>query len=215
MKNVIQKIIIMTGIIFSTSAYATPDSMESFLKEQGIVISLREEFKQKAVKQDNIEYQTGTNLDSLGSFVASKLGLKNQDKNKDNKLVAVANTFLGVPYKFGGNSEDGLDCSALVQLVYEKASGIVLPRVAAQQAKTTRKIAKSDLKPGDLVFFNTRRKQFSHVGIYIGDNQFIHAPRTGANVRVENMDKSYWTSRFNGARRVNSEDFDKVAQNDS
>lgn len=213
MKNLIQKLLIISGIIFSTSASASPDSMESFLKEQGIVISLREEFKQQAALNNQIEERKGTNLDPLGSFVASKLGLRNQPYSKDNNLVAVANTFLGVPYKFGGNSKDGLDCSALVKIVYEKASGIVLPRVASQQANSTRKIAKSELKPGDLVFFNTRRKQYSHVGIYIGDNKFIHAPRTGAKVRVEDMDKYYWTSRFNGARRVDSSQFEKVAKN--
>lgn len=184
--------------IASTFTYAAPEDMESFLKEQGIVISLREELKQPKV--DVVE-KMGTNLDPLGSFVAKSLGLKSS--SKEQKLVEVAKTYLGVPYKFGGNTRAGLDCSALVKLVYEKATGVVLPRVAASQAKHTIKISKSDLKPGDLVFFNTRRTKYSHVGIYVGDDKFIHAPRSGANVRVENLSGSYWVKRFNGAHRVN------------
>ena len=85
---------------------------------------------------------------------------------------------------------------------FEKARGYVLPRRAADQAAATTTIAKEELKPGDLVFFNTMRRAFSHVGIYIGEGKFIHAPRSGSSVRVDDMHSSYWTSRFNGARRV-------------
>lgn len=194
----IRKILVVVGLsLISSFTYAAPEDMETFLKEQGIVISLREEFKQPSI---NIVEKMGTNLDPLGSFVASQLGFK--QKNNNNSLVDIAKTFLGVPYKFGGNTSEGLDCSALVKLVYEKATGVVLPRVAAAQANWTRKIAKIDLKPGDLVFFNTTKIKYSHVGIYVGDNKFIHAPRTGAKVRVENMAQEYWEKRFNGAHRV-------------
>ena len=110
---------------------------------------------------------------------------------------------LDVPYRLGGNTrETGFDCSGLVHAVYEQTLGLVLPRRAAEQAHSTQKIDKDELKPGDLVFFNTMRRSFSHVGIYIGDNKFIHAPRTGSRVRVENMNIKYWQSRFDGARRV-------------
>jgi hypothetical protein len=110
---------------------------------------------------------------------------------------------LDVPYRLGGNTrETGFDCSGLVHAVYQQTLGLVLPRRAAEQADSTQKIDKDELKPGDLVFFNTMRRSFSHVGIYIGDNKFIHAPRTGSRVRVENMGMKYWQSRFDGARRV-------------
>ena len=110
---------------------------------------------------------------------------------------------IDVPYRLGGNSRDsGFDCSGLVHAVYQQTLGLALPRRAAEQASSTQKIAKEELRPGDLVFFNTMRRSYSHVGIYIGDNKFIHAPRTGARVRVENMDIKYWQSRFDGARRV-------------
>jgi len=89
--------------------------------------------------------------------------------------------------------------------------GHLLPRRAEEQAAATEKIDRSELKPGDLVFFNTMRRTFSHVGIYVGEGKFIHSPRTGAQVRVEDMNGSYWQRRFDGARRVLSQEPDNVA----
>lgn len=118
-------------------------------------------------------------------------------------LVVNAMGALGVPYRFGGTSaETGFDCSGFVRAMVQQTVGMLLPRSAEQQAAATERIEKSELKPGDLVFFNTRRRAFSHVGIYVGDDKFVHAPRTGATVRVESMESRYWTTRFNGARRV-------------
>lgn len=119
-------------------------------------------------------------------------------------LVTNAMGFLGVPYKYGGTSVEsgGFDCSGFVRAVYEKSIGQVLPRRASEQAANTETIDRNDLKPGDLVFFNTMRRTFSHVGIYVGDGKFIHAPRKGSHVRIEDMRNRYWQARFNGARRV-------------
>lgn len=118
-------------------------------------------------------------------------------------LVINAMAFLGVPYKYGGNSVDtGFDCSGFVRAVYEQSVGKILPRRSDEQAAATQVIDRSELKPGDLVFFNTMRRAFSHVGIYVGDGKFIHSPRSGSQVRVEDMRMSYWSTRFNGARRV-------------
>ena len=123
--------------------------------------------------------------------------------SKASDLVVNAMGFLGVPYKRGGNSaETGFDCSGFVRAMYQQTIGLVLPRRAEQQAAATQNIDKADLKPGDLVFFNTLRRTFSHVGIYVGEGRFIHSPRTGAEVRVESMKTDYWASRFDGARRV-------------
>jgi len=122
---------------------------------------------------------------------------------KASELVVHAMGFLGVPYKRGGNSaETGFDCSGFVRATYEQTIGLVLPRRASEQAAATQTIDRTELKPGDLVFFNTMRRAFSHVGIYVGDGKFIHAPRAGAQVRVEDMREAYWKTRFNGARRV-------------
>lgn len=122
-------------------------------------------------------------------------------------LVVTAMGYLGVPYRLGGNTfESGLDCSGFVRAIYEQTVGLVLPRRAAEQAQATREIAKEELQPGDLVFFNTLRRAYSHVGIYVGDNKFIHSPRPGAHVRVEDMGVNYWRTRFDGARRVDALD---------
>lgn len=122
---------------------------------------------------------------------------------KASELVSNAMDLLGVPYRRGGSSfETGFDCSGFVRTLYEQTAGLLLPRSAAQQAAATEKIDRSDLQPGDLVFFNTMRRTFSHVGIYVGEGKFIHAPKPGAKVRVEDMGASYWKKRFDGARRV-------------
>ena len=120
-------------------------------------------------------------------------------------MVRRAMGFLGVPYVRGGNnSNEGFDCSGFTRYVFEHSLGLVLPRRADEQARSDRllTIDRADLKPGDLVFFNTMRRTFSHVGIYLGDGKFIHAPRAGAVVRVEDMRDAYWSRRFTGARRA-------------
>jgi cell wall-associated NlpC family hydrolase len=118
-------------------------------------------------------------------------------------IVVSAMGYLGLPYKRGGNTfETGFDCSGFVKALYEQTLGKVLPRSAAEQAAQTTQIDKTELQPGDLVFFNTMRRAFSHVGIYIGEGKFIHSPKPGAQVRIEDMNVNYWATRFNGARRV-------------
>jgi cell wall-associated NlpC family hydrolase len=118
-------------------------------------------------------------------------------------LADYALAFLGVSYRFGGTSPDlGFDCSGLVRRVFQDALGLNLPRTAKEMAQLGTQVRIEDLKPGDLVFFNTMRAAFSHVGIYLGDNKFVHAPSSGGVVRVEDMRIQYWTQRFDGARRV-------------
>jgi cell wall-associated NlpC family hydrolase len=110
---------------------------------------------------------------------------------------------LGVDYRPGGRShESGFDCSGLVQHVYREAFGVRLPPDTAQQSRAGTPIDRSQLAPGDLVFFNTLGRPNSHVGLYIGDGRFVHAPRSGAQVRIERVDARYWAQRFNGARRI-------------
>ena len=119
------------------------------------------------------------------------------------ELAVHAMGFIGVPYKWGGNdAETGLDCSGFVRAVYQQMTGVVLPRTSDKQAAATHSIDPQDLAPGDLVFFNTMRQTFSHVGIYIGGGRFVHAPRTGARITLEHLSGNYWRQRFDGARRV-------------
>ncbi len=128
-----------------------------------------------------------------------------QMRDTASDLVMQAMNFLGVPYRRGGNTADqGFDCSGFTRFVFENSIGLVLPRRADEQAKSSSLLAvkRDELKPGDLVFFNTMRRAFSHVGIYVGEGKFIHAPRSGGEVRVEDMRQAYWSKRFNGARRA-------------
>jgi cell wall-associated NlpC family hydrolase len=119
------------------------------------------------------------------------------------ELVLRAMTLLGINYKFGGNTpETGFDCSGFVRYVFKEAFGLALPRRAEEISQKGQRIGVEQLVPGDLVFFNTLKRTFSHVGIYIGNNQFVHAPSSGGTVKVENIDKSYWQTRFDGARRL-------------
>ena len=149
--------------------------------------------------------------DDIDKFLADRgiLGHLEQVRQtvgeKASDLVVNAMGFLGVPYRRGGNTADtGFDCSGFVRAMYEQTIGLLLPRRADEQAAATLVIDRKDLKPGDLVFFNTMRRAFSHVGIYIGDNKFIHSPKPGSKVRVEDMRQAYWEHRFTGARRVSA-----------
>ncbi len=110
---------------------------------------------------------------------------------------------LGIDYRYGGQSPTtGFDCSGLVAHVYLEAYGTRLPRNTKGQSQVGNAVSSTELEAGDLVFFNTLNRPYSHVGIYLGDGRFLHAPKAGARVRVERMDVAYWTKRFDGARRV-------------
>ena len=182
--------LILCGLVFlTTAALAVPveDDLDRLIKERGLVTQLTEQLTQQ------ISNQLGGPLQAA----------RNTFGGKASELVIQAMGLLGVPYKKGGTSEEkGFDCSGFVRHMYEKSVGLVLPRRAEEQAKVTEEISRSDLKPGDLVFFNTLKRTFSHVGIYVGDGKFIHAPRPGKAVRVDDMREAYWQQRFNGARRV-------------
>jgi cell wall-associated NlpC family hydrolase len=150
-----------------------------------------------------------TGEDDIGRLMAEKNffdkleQVRSRVTDRASDLVVTAMGFLGVPYRRGGNSaETGFDCSGFVRAMYEQSLGLVLPRRANEQAAATQKIEKQDLQPGDLVFFNTMKRAFSHVGIYVGEGKFIHSPKPGAEVRVEDMGVAYWARRFDGARRV-------------
>ena len=131
-------------------------------------------------------------IDALHSFT---------DRASD--LAIRAMSMIGIRYKFGGNTpEHGLDCSGLVRYVFKQAWGADLPRTSEEISRVGATVDKNDLRPGDLVFYNTLRRGFSHVGIYLGDNKFVHSPSAGSSIRIESMDLGYWKKRFNGARRI-------------
>jgi cell wall-associated NlpC family hydrolase len=128
-----------------------------------------------------------------------------QVRDAASEAVLAAMNYLGVPYQRGGNSADsGFDCSGFTRYIFEHSLGLLLPRRSEQQAHEAglKNVAREELRPGDLVFFNTLRRAFSHVGIYIGEGRFIHSPRAGGVVRIEDMRQAYWAQRFDGARRA-------------
>lgn len=118
-------------------------------------------------------------------------------------LVSYARSLIGTPYKYGGDTPDsGFDCSGFVGHVYSRTLDISLPRSTVEISTMGKAVRSNELRTGDLVFFNTLHKRFSHVGIYLGDYRFIHAPSSGGTVRVEYMLDDYWRRIYNGARRV-------------
>lgn len=121
------------------------------------------------------------------------------------KAAERALNFIGIRYRRGGSSpETGFDCSGFVSHVF-KTIGTALPRTAREMSHQGETVNKDELQPGDLVFFNTMRRTFSHVGIYLGNQQFIHAPASGGRIRIDDLREKYWGKRYNGARRLSGE----------
>jgi cell wall-associated NlpC family hydrolase len=186
------RLILCGLLLLTTAALAAPveDDLDRMIKERGLVTQMTDQLTQQISNQ----------------FEGPLQSARNTFGGKASELVIQAMGLLGVPYKRGGTSEEkGFDCSGFVRYMYEKSVGLVLPRRAEEQAKVTEEINRNELKPGDLVFFNTMKRTFSHVGIYVGDGKFIHAPRPGKAVRVDDMREAYWQKRFNGARRVQAD----------
>lgn len=117
------------------------------------------------------------------------------------EVVVGALALIGSPYRYGGRTPAGFDCSGFVGYVYGETLGVSLPRRSEEMVRSGTELERGALAPGDLVFFNTLGRRFSHVGIYIGDGRFVHAPARGGRVRVERMSDPYWAGRYNGARR--------------
>ena len=123
------------------------------------------------------------------------------DPAKGREVALFSMSLIDTGYRFGGkNPEAGLDCSGMVSYVYNKAAGVKVSDSAADIARKGRQIARDDLRPGDLVFFNTRNAPFSHVGVYIGDNRFVHAPSSSGRVRIDQLNASYYAQRYETAR---------------
>ena len=135
---------------------------------------------------------------SLENNIPSRNGV---DRSKGQAVVDYAKSFIGVPYVYGGTSPSGFDCSGFVYYVY-KNFGKDLYRVANDQAKNGIIVDRSELELGDIILFARNGSYINHVGIYVGDGQFIHAPQTGRNVEITSMDSGYYNDCYNGARRI-------------
>lgn len=134
--------------------------------------------------------------DGAGSVEVARDGTVRSD------IVVRALTLLDTPYRYGGSTPaSGFDCSGLVRYVFQSVGAPQLPRRSEDIGRLGEPIPRSQLEPGDLVFFNTLARAYSHVAIYIGDGRFLHAPARGGRVRIEGLDDRYWRARFDGARR--------------
>ena len=159
--------------------------------------------------QSATEPEASNRITSVASQLANTVTSSVVDGTES--LINNAMQLIGVRYRWGGNTpQSGLDCSGFVRYVFNDTFGFLLPRKSAQMSQVGLEIRKDELRPGDLVFFNTMRHAFSHVGIYVGDNKFIHAPSRGKSIRVDDMTKTYWEKRYNGARRM--EGFDAMTE---
>lgn len=183
------------GVLMSAAGSAFADEANMF--SQSAATSIRSE---------STPLSSGSSLDTQAASTRSGGRAKSflsGMAGKAGDVVVGALNMIGVRYRWGGDSPDsGLDCSGFVRYVFQDTLGLALPRRAEEMSRVGEKVRVSDLKPGDLVFFNTMRRTFSHVGIYIGDNKFVHSPSTGSTIRVDDMDSGYWEKRFTGARRI-------------
>ncbi|MBN3747969.1 C40 family peptidase [Burkholderia sp. Se-20373] len=180
------------GALFAAAPGAFADEVSSFNQN---VTNSTQNVSNASLQQTSAQPSSG----GAKSFLAGMAG-------KAGDVVVGALNMIGVRYRWGGNSPDsGLDCSGFVRYVFQDTLGMSLPRRAEEMSRVGEKVSMSNLKPGDLVFFNTMRRTFSHVGIYIGDNKFVHSPSTGSTIRVDDLDSGYWEKRFTGARRLESE----------
>ena len=185
------------------SAWADTDQITRLLSDKGLIAPGGAASTPAAAPP--AEPSSSTAAPAAAANTATPESFTQHVRQKASDMVLTAMNFLGVPYRRGGNDADsGFDCSGFTRHIFESSLGLVLPRRADEQAraKGLLTVKRDDLKPGDLVFFNTLRRTFSHVGIYVGEGKFIHAPRSGSQVRIEDMRESYWAKRFTGARRT-------------
>ncbi|MDO4997311.1 MAG: C40 family peptidase [Neisseria sp.] len=170
--NLVKKFICTLAILFSVPA-SMADDLENLIQSRNTIAPSAPATTQSVSKQD------------ADDLIRSAMGL------------------LGVAYRFGGTSPtSGMDCSGFMQYIFRKSMQVNLPRTAAQQAQMGVAVSRSELQAGDMVFFNTAGNRISHVGLYIGNNRFIHAPRTGKTIEITSLSNKYWNSKYRLARRV-------------
>jgi len=182
------------GVLMAAAPGAFADEVSSF--NQNASLSTSSGSNSVSSPTQAVQSAASNSESGARSFLTGMAG-------KAGDVVVGALNMIGVRYRWGGDTPDsGLDCSGFVRYVFQDTLGMALPRRAEEMSRVGEKVRVADLKPGDLVFFNTMRRTFSHVGIYIGDNKFVHSPSTGSTIRVDDMDSGYWEKRFTGARRI-------------
>jgi cell wall-associated NlpC family hydrolase len=141
----------------------------------------------------------------FAALLAGGCSLQPVDRGRSPELASraadIAEGMIGKPYRYGGNAPSGFDCSGLVQYSYGRA-GVSLPRATDGLLRQTRAVSFGSMRRGDLVFFNERGRKASHVGIYLGKDEFVHAPSSGKAVHISSFNEDYWQRAFAAARRI-------------
>lgn len=187
--------------------------MDSFLKTVVLAV-LWSVFAARPAFADELTNLLSTREQILKQFAENEQPVLPVNQAPDRRagnadeLIGSAMGLLGIAYRYGGTSvATGFDCSGFMQHIFRRAMGINLPRTAAEQARMGSPVSRSELQPGDIVFFRTLGgSRISHVGLYIGNDRFIHAPRTGKNIEITSLSHKYWSGKYAFARRVKKND---------
>lgn len=204
--------LLVSACMLSGIHFANADDLDSFVKNRQQVLNQFEDAKQPApVQAPQINFQPAraatSVVHSIPSASAAPVRASRSSDSAD-ELIGSAMGLLGVAYRYGGTSAStGFDCSGFMQHIFRRSMGLNLPRTSAEQAKMGVGISRGELQPGDMVFFRTMgRGRISHVGLYIGNDRFIHAPRTGKRIEITSLSNKYWNAKYAFARRVKKND---------
>jgi cell wall-associated NlpC family hydrolase len=135
-------------------------------------------------------------------FSSLRSGSERPSTPVQKEVIQTARSLLGIPYKYGGTTPEGFDCSGFINYVYRNAAGLALPRMTHDLARAGKPVSAAELRPADLVYFKIERQKPLHVGIYLGKGKFIHSPSTRGKVNIQDLNMDYWHDRYLGARRV-------------
>ena len=204
--------LLVSACMLSGINFANADDLDSFVKNRQQVLNQFEDAKQPAPAQaPQINFQPARAatpvVHSIPSAPAAPVRASRSSDSAD-ELIGSAMGLLGVAYRYGGTSAStGFDCSGFMQHIFRRSMGLNLPRTSAEQAKMGVGVSRGELQPGDMVFFRTMgRGRISHVGLYIGNDRFIHAPRTGKRIEITSLSNKYWNTKYAFARRVKKND---------
>lgn len=204
--------LLVSACMLSGIHFANADDLDSFVKNRQQVLNQFEDAKQPAPAQaPQINFQPARAatpvVHSIPSVPAAPVRASRSSDSAD-ELIGSAMGLLGVAYRYGGTSAStGFDCSGFMQHIFRRSMGLNLPRTSAEQAKMGVGVSRGELQPGDMVFFRTLgRGRISHVGLYIGNDRFIHAPRTGKRIEITSLSNKYWNTKYAFARRVKKND---------
>mgnify|MGYP000988351561 FL=1 len=204
--------LLVSACMLSGIHFANADDLDSFVRNRQQVLNQFEDAKQPAPAQaPQINFQPARAatpvVHPIPSASAAPVRASRSSDSAD-ELIGSAMGLLGVAYRYGGTSAStGFDCSGFMQHIFRRSMGLNLPRTSAEQAKMGVGVSRGELQPGDMVFFRTMgRGRISHVGLYIGNDRFIHAPRTGKRIEITSLSNKYWNAKYAFARRVKKND---------